>query len=114
MVTVIPREEAVLQHLPQVCDVMIDMPPQIRCNNSLPDQKFGNPEILKRAADSRKSSRHISPFRICLFDYLRPSQQSFSYVETGLPGLNQYQARINCLAQGHNAVTLMGLEPSPL
>ena len=30
-----------------------------------------------------------------LFDYLRPSQQSFSYVETGLPGLNQYLARIN-------------------
>ena len=25
-----------------------------------------------------------------LFDYLRPSQQSFSYVGTGLPGLNQY------------------------
>ena len=30
-----------------------------------------------------------------LFDYLRPSQQSFSYVETGLRGLNQYLARIN-------------------
>ena len=31
----------------------------------------------------------------CLFDSLRPSQQSFSYVGTGLPGLNQYYARIN-------------------
>ena len=29
------------------------------------------------------------------FDSLRPSQQSFSYVGTGLPGLNQYYARIN-------------------
>ena len=27
---------------------------------------------------------------VCLFDSLRPSQQSFSYVGTGLPGLNQY------------------------
>ena len=31
----------------------------------------------------------------CLFDSLRPSQQSFSYVGTGLPGPNQYYARIN-------------------
>ena len=31
----------------------------------------------------------------CLFDSLRPSQQSFSYVGTSLPGLNQYYARIN-------------------
>ena len=30
-----------------------------------------------------------------LGDSLRPSQQSFSYVGTGLPGLNRYQARIN-------------------
>ena len=29
------------------------------------------------------------------FDYLRPSQQSFSYVGTGFSGLNQYYARIN-------------------
>ena len=29
------------------------------------------------------------------FDSLRPSQQSFSYVGTGLPGLNQYWERIN-------------------
>ena len=29
----------------------------------------------------------------------------------GLPGLNQYQARI-CLAQGHKAVTTMRLEPA--
>ena len=28
-------------------------------------------------------------------DSLRPCQQSFSYVGTGLPGLNQYYARIN-------------------
>ena len=35
---------------------------------------------------------------------------SFSYIETGLHGLNQYLARINVLAQGHNAVTLWRLE----
>ena len=29
------------------------------------------------------------------FDSLRPSQQSFSYVGMGLPGMNQYYARIN-------------------
>ena len=29
------------------------------------------------------------------FDSLRPSQQFFSYVGMGLPGLNQYFARIN-------------------
>ena len=36
---------------------------------------------------------------------------SFSYTETGLPRLNQYLARINVLAQGHNAVTPVRLEP---
>ena len=36
---------------------------------------------------------------------------SFSYIETGLPGLNQYLARIDVLAQGHNAVTPVRLEP---
>ena len=38
-------------------------------------------------------------------------QQSFSYKGTGLPGLNQYKARIKVLAQGHNAVTPVRLEP---
>ena len=32
---------------------------------------------------------------VCWFDSLRPSQQFFSYVGMGLPGLKQYQARIN-------------------
>ena len=36
---------------------------------------------------------------------------SFSYKGTGLPGLKQYLARINVLAQGYNAVTLVRLEP---
>ena len=36
---------------------------------------------------------------------------SFSYIGAGLPGLNQYLARINVLAQGHNAVTPKRLEP---
>ena len=39
-------------------------------------------------------------------------QQSFSYKGTGLPGLNQYQARINVLAQGHNTVTPVRLDPA--
>ena len=36
---------------------------------------------------------------------------SFSYIGKGLPVLNQYLARINVLAQGHNAVTPVRLEP---
>ena len=36
------------------------------------------------------------------FDSLQPSQQFFSHVRTGLPGL------IKCLAQGHNIRTLPG------
>ena len=39
------------------------------------------------------------------------SSLSFRYIGTGLPGLNQYLARINVLAQGHNAVTPVRLEP---
>ena len=41
-------------------------------------------------------------------------QQSFSYKGTGLPWLNQYLARINVLAQGHNAVMPVRLEPAAL
>ena len=38
------------------------------------------------------------------FDSLRPSQQLFSYVGTGLPGLNQYEVRINvaCSRKQHS------------
>ena len=36
---------------------------------------------------------------------------SFSYIGMGLPWLNQYLARINVIAQGYNAVTLVRLEP---
>ena len=41
----------------------------------------------------------------------RNSSMSFSYIGTGLPWLNQYLARIDVLAQGSNAVTLVRLEP---
>ena len=34
------------------------------------------------------------------FDYLRPIQLFFSYVQTGLPGLNQYWALINVPCSG--------------
>ena len=44
------------------------------------------------------------------FDSFRPSQQSFSYAGTGLPGL----LGLMCLAQGHNAVTPMKPEPAAL
>ena len=44
--------------------------------------------------------------------FFKSHQQSFSYKGTGLPGLNQYSARINVLAQGHNTVTPVRLEPA--
>ena len=45
-----------------------------------------------------------NPAAFVLFDSLRPSQQSFSYVRTGLFGLNQYlvsstKQGLMCLAQ---------------
>ena len=36
---------------------------------------------------------------------------SFSYIGMGLPWLNQHLVRINVLAEGYNAVTLVRLEP---
>ena len=36
---------------------------------------------------------------------------SFSYIGTDLSWLNQYLVRINVLAEGYNAVTLVSLEP---
>ena len=48
----------------------------------------------------------------CLIWFLTSHQQCFSYKGTGLPGLNQYLARINVLALGHKAVTPLRLEPS--
>ena len=39
--------------------------------------------------------RRNQPSEFVLFDSLGPSQQFFSYIVTGLPGLNQYLARIN-------------------
>ena len=51
---------------------------------------------------------------ICLIWLFTSHQQYFSYKGTGLPGLNQYQARINVLAQRHNAMTPVRLEPMAL
>ena len=48
----------------------------------------------------------------CLIWFFTSHQQSFSYKGTGLPGLNQYLARINVLAQGTNTVTQVRLKPS--
>ena len=36
---------------------------------------------------------------------------SFSYIGRGLPWLNKYLVRVNVLAEGYNAVTLVRLEP---
>ena len=49
---------------------------------------------------------------VCLFLFFTPHQQTFSYKGTGLPGLNQSWARINALAQGHNTVMPVRLEPA--
>ena len=60
--------------------------------------------LVKDAQETTFDSLHAGYFFICKllfqnifqehvfvwFDSLRPSQQSFSYVRTGLPGLNQY------------------------
>ena len=47
------------------------------------------------------------------FYSLRPSLQFFSFVGTGLPGLNlSTKQGLMCLAQGHNAVVLVRLEPA--
>ena len=54
-VNVIPGEEVALQHQLLVCDIMIDMPPQIKCK-FIPHPKVW---ILKCVADSRKSSNHV-------------------------------------------------------
>ena len=40
----------------------------------------------------RGSCKKIALLIFACFDYLRPSQQLLSYVETCLPGLNQYLA----------------------
>ena len=39
-------------------------------------------------------------------------QQSFSYTGMGLPGLNQTKLGLLCLAQGHNTVVTVRLEPA--
>ena len=39
----------------------------------------------------------------------RNSSMSFSYIGSGLPWANQYLVRINVLAEGYNAVTLVRL-----
>ena len=54
----------------------------------------------------------LGSFFVCLIWFFTSNQQSFSYIGTGLPGLNQYLARINVPAQGHNTVIPMRLEPA--
>ena len=44
-----------------------------------------------------------------------PRQQLFSHVgtEPTLPGFNQYCRELMCLAQGHNTMSPVGIEPGP-
>ena len=50
---------------------------------------------------------------VCLISSLRPSQQSFSYVGTGLQGLGSTSTKqeLMCLDQGHNSVRLESTAP---
>ena len=52
------------------------------------------PSLLAYAI-STKNMQHDFFVFLVWFDSLRPSQQFFSHVGTGLPGLNQYQAEDN-------------------
>ena len=64
--------------------------------------------VMQRLDISKRSAMS------CLFDLIFTShQQFFSYNRTSHSGLNQYKARINVLAQGHNGVTSARLEPAP-
>ena len=61
----------------------------------------------------REESSWVEPVLFVWFDSLCPSQQSFSYVGRGLPGLNQYQARINVsCSRTHYAVMPVRLKPT--
>ena len=48
----------------------------------------------------------------CYIWFFTSHQQSYSNVRTGLPGLNQHYLGLMCLAQRHNAVTPVRLEPA--
>ena len=69
-------------------------------------QRLSTDDKLLQARDSTELNMHAklsSFFCVCLIWSFTSHQQSFSYIGTGLPRLNQYLARINVLAQGHNA-----------
>ena len=48
---------------------------------------------------------------VCLIWFFTSHQQSLSYKGTGLPGWTSTKLGLLCLAQEHNAVTLVRLEP---
>ena len=52
------------------------------------EQKKKKPLFVSRW--DRKIRPSKSPFGFCVFQFFTSRQQSFSYKETGLPGLNQY------------------------
>ena len=68
-----------------------------------------------RRADSLSHLVEAKLF-VCFFvcvEALRPSQQFFRHVgtETTLPGFNQFCRDLTCLAQGHNTMTPVEIEP---
>ena len=60
----------------------------------------------------KNSQWHPAKLHVFFIWFFTSYQQSFNYIGTGLPGFNQYYASINVLAQGHNAVTPVRLEPA--
>ena len=57
-------------------------------------------------------NERMNDFWFVSFDSLCPINNLSVTNGQGLPGLNQYYARINVLAQGHNAVMPVRLEPT--
>ena len=69
--------------------------------------------INRQTGGGKEATHHRSQYCcisfVCLIWFIMSHQQSFSYVGSDLPGLNQYWARINVLPQGHKAMTLVRL-----
>ena len=70
------------------------------------------PKTMSLRFSSKRRGTITCYFNSCFcLDSVRPSQQFFNHVGMGLPGLNQYSMRIECLAKGHYAVPPVRLEP---
>ena len=70
------------------------------------------PTIVDKSFISSGHVFWIEPVLIRLFRYFTFQSTVFSHVGTGHLGLTSTKQRIKCLAQGHNEVPLVKLEPS--